>query len=62
MGGVATGVYESAKQAVEHLVKIDREYTPNEANAKRYAEMVELYKEVYPANKSLFHRLAGQDA
>ena len=61
LGGVATGVYDSASQAVDHLVKIDREYTPNEANARRYAEMVELYKQIYPLNKSLFHKLAGQD-
>lgn len=59
LSGVATDVYASTQEAVDHLVKIDRTYEPNEANAKRYAEQLELYKEIYPNNKSLFHRLAG---
>ncbi len=62
LAGVGTGVYKSAKEAVDHLVKIDREYLPNDSNAKRYGELLELYKEIYPANCSLFHRLAGQKA
>ncbi len=49
LAGRAVGMYE-ASQRISHVRKI---YTPNAENRKRYAELFEKYKRMYPAVKNI---------
>lgn len=59
LAGAATGVYSSIREAAGQLARIKKTFEPNPENKKRYDERFEWYKEVYPRNKDLFHRMNG---
>lgn len=53
LAGSASGVYDSAADAAERLIRIDREFEPDRTRAEQYAEVFELYKRFSPTLVSL---------
>jgi len=54
LAGTASGVYSSAEDAVERLVKKEEEFLPDNRLHEIYMEKFETYKRIYPAVKSIF--------
>ena len=46
-GAVGTGLFGSFEEAVNKLVRVDRVYTPNLENTKRYTELYQIYCAAY---------------
>ena len=44
--GVGAGVYESIDSAAKKLVQIEKEYTPNMENHKKYLEIFDAWQEI----------------
>jgi xylulokinase len=57
LAGIGTGVYRSAREAVEALVKVDRVFEPDAARHERYREQFEKYRKLYPALKEILWSL-----
>lgn len=58
--GVGTGLYPGFTEACAELVKFDdKVYRPIAANAPRYREGYQVYREIYRLDKGLFKTLAG---
>ena len=57
LAGNAIGVYPSISEACQNLVKLNRTFEPNAEFHKIYNEQFELYKEIYPRMKDVFHRM-----
>lgn len=53
LAGVATGVFESIQSAVKNLVKIKKEYYPNNRNHQYYRENYKRYRRMYSAIKEI---------
>lgn len=53
LAGIATGVYGSVEEAVERLVKVEKEFYPDERNHRIYAEYYQKYKRMYQAVKEI---------
>jgi xylulokinase len=56
LAGIGTGVYRSAHEAVEALVKVDRVFEPNSARHAVYAERLEQYRELFPLLRGYLSR------
>ena len=57
LAGVGAGHFASAAEAAEETVHLDRRFEPDPERAARYEERYALYREVYPALKSIHHRM-----
>ncbi len=57
LGGVACNEFASLEEAVEATVKPRETFEPDAARARFYEERFGLYKELYPALRSLAHRM-----
>jgi xylulokinase len=57
LAGTGAGVFADVSKASEALLYSDRRFEPDPARAARYAEQYALYREVYPAVKSIYHRM-----
>ncbi len=62
MGGamlamVASGEYESVKEAAKHLTSVSKVIKPTPELAKKYEKKYQKFKKIYPACKSLFAEL-----
>jgi xylulokinase len=57
LAGTAAGVYASLDAAATRLVAPDREYEPHPERAAWYRERFALYRQLYPALRSLHHQL-----
>jgi autoinducer-2 kinase len=54
--GVGAGLYASFDAAVQQLVRMERTYTPNPANAGVYQDLYERWSAAYPAQLELANR------
>ncbi len=61
LGGIGAGVFESFEEAVEKMVKKDRQYTPDSENHKIYQELYKLFCDTYETleEKKVFSRLSA---
>jgi len=57
LAGTAAGLFSSAAEAAEGLLNLDRRFYPDLKRKALYDERFELYREVYPALKSIHHRM-----
>jgi len=57
LAGVGAGHFASAAEAAEETVHLDRRFEPDPERAARYEERYALYREVYPALRSIHHRM-----
>jgi len=53
------GVYSSVPEACKAVCKVDKTQAPNEANVPEYEKFYQLYREIYPALKEKFAKLAA---
>lgn len=59
LAAVGAGLYSSVAEACAEIVKIDKVQTPNEKNVNEYDKYYQLYREIYPALKDKFSKLAS---
>lgn len=59
LAAVGAGFYSSVAEACAEIVKIDKVQTPNEKNVNEYDKYYQLYREIYPALKDKFSKLAS---
>lgn len=59
LASVGAGLYSSVAEACAEIVKIDKVQTPNEKNVNEYDKYYQLYREIYPALKDKFSKLAS---
>ena len=57
LAGAAAGHFSSAAEAAEEMLHLDRRFEPNPKRMARYEERYELYREVYPALRSIHQRM-----
>ena len=57
LAGVGAGVYSSVTAASEEFVELTAKYEPDSGRSKQYAEIFEIYQDLYPTVKDLLHRL-----
>jgi len=55
LAGAASGVFKSVEDAVEKLIKVKKEYFPDEKAHQAYREKFRTYKKIYPAFKSVYN-------
>lgn len=53
------GIYSSVPEACKAVCKVDKTQAPNEANVPEYEKFYQLYREIYPALKAEFAKLAA---
>jgi xylulokinase len=53
LAGIGSGLYQSAQQAVDSLVQIDRVFEPDPRRQRQYDERFVRYKLLYPFSQSL---------
>ena len=58
LASVGAGIYSSVPEACAAVVKTDKIQQPNEENVPEYEKYYQLYREIYPALKSEFAKLA----
>ena len=57
-GFLSLGVYSSAKEATDHMVRVTKTFLPNEKNTKTYDALYEnAYKTLYPSLKKTYRYL-----
>ncbi|GCD09256.1 FGGY-family carbohydrate kinase [Clostridium tagluense] len=55
IGYVALGVYSSYEEAIKHMFKRTKEFTPNVSNAEIYRKLYKkIYTKIYPSLKNLY--------
>ena len=47
------GWFDSLQECSDRFLKVDKVYDPIEENVKKYRDLFQLYKEIYPATASL---------
>ncbi|NMB01284.1 MAG: xylulokinase [Firmicutes bacterium] len=57
LAGVGTGAYRDAREASDAIIKVERTVEPNSEWSKIYADLYQVYKDLYPALKPSFDRL-----
>ncbi|MBI3912264.1 MAG: hypothetical protein HY320_15200 [Armatimonadetes bacterium] len=57
LAGVGAGIFASAGEAAQSLVKVTETFDPDPAEASRYEERLALYQDLYPTLSPLLHRL-----
>ena len=57
LAGVGAGVYTSAPEAADLIIKVESSVDPNLKWQKIYAELYNVYRDLYPALKGSFDRL-----
>ena len=58
LAGVGAGIYQSALEAVDAIIKVGASVEPNPEWQTVYADLHQIYKDLYPALKGSFDRLA----
>ena len=59
LAGVGTGIYGDVRDASDSIIKVVRQVEPDEEWHKVYAELYQVYKDLYPALKPSFDRLVS---
>ena len=57
LAGIGVGLYENEEDAYQHVRRPGKMYHPDPQRAKQYARWFEIYQQMYPATKTLNHRL-----
>lgn len=57
LGGVAVGKFDSAVEAVEAMVRVGKEYSPEASETAAYDQAFSRYRDLYPTLKEFNHRL-----
>jgi xylulokinase len=57
LAGVGAGLYPDAVQAITAILRFRREFLPDPQRQAAYERQFELYRQVYPAVKSILHQL-----
>jgi xylulokinase len=57
LAGVGAGIFPDAAQAIEGMLHFRREFLPDEQRQRAYEQQFALYKQVYPAVKSITHQM-----
>jgi xylulokinase len=60
LAGIGVGLYRDEQEAFERVYKPGKTYLPDPGLASRYAEWFRIYKQLYPALKSVNHLLFDQ--
>ena len=58
LAGIGVGLYADEDEALERVYRPGKVYEPNTELTPVYAERFEIYKELYPATRSINHKLA----
>ena len=58
LAAVGAGFFESAEDAVANMTSTSTRYEPQRTNSDRYAELYQVYRQVYPALRPVFQSLA----
>ena len=59
LASVGAGIYSSVPEACREIVKTDKVQRPVAENVPEYEKYYRLYREIYPALKEQFARLAA---
>ncbi len=59
LAGTGTGVFASAEEGAEAMVKLDKRFEPDPAHRSYYREKYDRYKELYPMVKDYIEELKG---
>jgi len=57
LAGTAIGIYGDINEAISKVIKIKKEFYPDQKQHRRYLSKFEIYKEIYPAIKEISHRM-----
>jgi len=57
LAGLGVGLYASVEDALARVARPGRRYDPDPAAARRYAQGLDLYRQLYPATRPLSHAL-----
>jgi xylulokinase len=57
LAGMGVGLYKNEQDAFQHVYRPGRTYEPDLSLASKYADWFEVYKQLYPALKSISHQL-----
>jgi len=58
LASVGAGIYSTVQEACGEIVKTDKVQSPNKENVPEYEKYYQLYREIYPALKEKFAKLA----
>lgn len=59
LASVGAGIYSGVQQACSAIVRTDKTENPDDETVAEYEKYYQLYKEIYPAIKTQFSKLAG---
>ena len=59
LASVGAGIYSSVPEACAAIIKADKVQQPNAENVPEYEKYYRLYREIYPALKEKFAKLAA---
>ena len=59
LAGIGKGVFDDARAGVEAMVRPDRTFTPNPAQAKRYERPYAQYRQIWPLMKEYLRSLSS---
>ena len=59
LASVGAGLYSSVQEACGAIVRTDKVQQPDSANTAEYEKYYQLYREIYPALKGSFGKLAS---
>ena len=57
LAGIGVGIYKNEQDAFEHVYKPGTTYEPNLDLTRQYADRFALYRDLYPALRSINHRI-----
>ena len=60
IAGIGMGLYEDEEQAFERVSKPGRVFHPDPKKTARYDKLFEIYKQLYPALRSINHQLSAE--
>ena len=60
LAGIGVGLYKNEQDAFDHVYKPGVTFEPNPKLASTYAEGFRIYRQLYPALKSINHQLYDQ--
>lgn len=60
IAGIGVGLYDDEREAFERVKRIGRLYEPDQKLSDKYAGWFQIYKQLYPALKSVHHQLHEQ--
>ena len=59
LAAVGAGEYPNVQAACDAVIRLTGSIQPDDENARAYAGLYPIFKELYPAQRSSFHQLGG---